>query len=58
LSGDGHASLHDLAISLATAQNVRALAATRRFVRIGHSSGWDILAGCVAGNLGREAFRV
>jgi Protein of unknown function (DUF2877) len=58
LSGDGHASLHDVAMSTATADLRRSIAAALRLVRIGHSSGWDILAGCVAGILGREAFRV
>jgi len=53
LAGEGWAPLHDLVDALTSAaplENV--LAAARRLVAIGHSSGWDILAGVVAGTLG------
>jgi len=48
---DGHtyASLHDLMYGLARAAPAAARDATRRLVRLGHSSGWDMLAGLGAG---------
>jgi len=50
LEGCGHAPLHDLARALtAGASRAVTLSAARRLVRIGHSSGWDMLAGFVAG---------
>lgn len=56
LEGHGWAPLHDLlgALSAETALE-EALAAARRLVALGHSSGWDLLAGLVAGLLGRLA---
>lgn len=50
LDGDGWAPLHDLARALATdAPMETARDAARRLTRLGHSSGWDLLAGFVAG---------
>ena len=46
---DGHsyASLHDLVQGLARETRAEARHAGRRLVRLGHSSGWDMLAGFV-----------
>ena len=53
LDGEGHAPLHELALRLASGRSRGdALDAARRLTRIGHSSGWDMLAGFLAG-LGR-----
>lgn len=53
--GAGWAPLHDLAGALATgAPRATAVDAARRLVRIGHSSGWDILAGFVGALAGRS----
>jgi len=53
LDGAGYAPLHDLATALATARPPHvALDAARRLVRIGHSSGWDMLAGFIGACLG------
>jgi len=53
LSGQAHAPLHELACALAAqAPFPCVLAAARRLTRIGHSSGWDMLAGFVGGVLG------
>ena len=49
LAGEGWAPLHALAHALALDQAAAATAAARRLVRLGHSSGWDLLAGFVAG---------
>jgi hypothetical protein len=50
LEGHGHAPLHDLARALGSGVELAgALDAARRLARIGHSSGWDMLAGFVAG---------
>jgi hypothetical protein len=50
LDGQGHAPLHELAARLAgDAPRDDVLEAARRLTRIGHSSGWDMLAGFVAG---------
>ena len=50
LDGDGPAPLHDLVGALARGAPVAAaLAAARRLVRLGHSSGWDMLAGFIGG---------
>jgi hypothetical protein len=48
---DGHsyASLHDLVQGLARETPAEARHAGRRLVRLGHSSGWDMLAGLGAG---------
>jgi len=45
LDGCGHAPLHDLALALARDDAAGALDAAARLVRIGHSSGWDMLTG-------------
>ncbi|HBH00486.1 MAG TPA: hypothetical protein DDZ42_00995 [Candidatus Rokubacteria bacterium] len=53
LDGGGPAPLHDLALALARgAPPAAALTAARRLVRLGHSSGWDMLAGFVGGSSG------
>ena len=49
LAGEGWAPLHALACALALDQAPAATAAARRLVRLGHSTGWDLLAGFVAG---------
>jgi uncharacterized protein DUF2877 len=50
LDGEGWAPLHDLASALAAdAPEETAREAARRLTRLGHSSGWDLLAGFVAG---------
>jgi len=49
VAGRGHAPLHDLARGIALGASAALLIdATRRLVRIGHSSGWDMLAGFLA----------
>jgi hypothetical protein len=45
MDGEGHAPLHDLALALTTGHGPGAFEAASRLVRIGHSSGWDILTG-------------
>jgi Protein of unknown function (DUF2877) len=45
LDGSGHAPLHDLALALTRSDESAALDAAARLVRIGHSSGWDMLTG-------------
>jgi len=45
LDGDGYAPLHELSVALARNDAASALEAAARLVRIGHSSGWDILTG-------------
>jgi uncharacterized protein DUF2877 len=47
--GRGHAPLHELAAALAAKDLARARAAAARLVRLGHTSGWDIVAGFSAG---------
>jgi hypothetical protein len=49
LAGEGWAPLHDLAAGLARGDDSIALDAAGQLVRLGHSSGWDLLAGFVAG---------
>src|SRR5207247_2370326 len=49
LAGEGWAPLHDLAAALARDDEPAALDAAGRLTRLGHSSGWDLLAGFVAG---------
>jgi hypothetical protein len=50
LAGSGPAPLHDFAQALATgAPACVADDAARRLARIGHASGWDMLAGFIAG---------
>jgi hypothetical protein len=48
-AGLGWAPLHDLAAGLDEAQPARAVEAARRLTRLGHTSGWDLLAGLGAG---------
>jgi hypothetical protein len=47
-TGCTHAPLHDLAAALVAGDAGRARAAAARVIRLGHSSGWDILAGLAA----------
>ena len=57
-AGSGHAPLHDLAGALAAGGPPgAAVEAARRLVRLGHSSGWDLLAGLLAGLGGLGAAR-
>lgn len=46
-AGESHAALHDLVAQLAAGDD--ACEAARRLTRIGHTSGWDILAGALCG---------
>jgi hypothetical protein len=48
-AGLGWAPLHDLAAALAAGDGGAAVAAARALTRLGHSSGWDLLAGLGAG---------
>ena len=50
--GESFAPLHDLAAALAREDRGAALAAARTLCAIGHSSGWDMLAGLVIGLTG------
>ena len=52
LIGEGWAPLHDLAAALARADARSALDAARRLTHLGHSSGWDLLAGFIVGARG------
>jgi hypothetical protein len=47
--GLGWAPLHDLIAALATGDDAAAEIAARSLVRLGHTSGWDLLAGVIAG---------
>jgi uncharacterized protein DUF2877 len=49
LEGQGWAPLHDLVQALACGDEAASTDAARRLTQLGHSSGWDILAGFVAG---------
>jgi hypothetical protein len=49
LAGEGWAPLHDLARALAGDDETASRDAARHLTRLGHSSGWDLLAGFVAG---------
>jgi uncharacterized protein DUF2877 len=49
LDGEGWAPLHDCVTALGRDDAGPALAAARRLVALGHSSGWDLLAGLLAG---------
>ena len=49
VAGRTFAPLHDLAAALAASDAEHALAAARTLVAIGHSSGWDMLAGFLIG---------
>jgi hypothetical protein len=48
-AGEGWAPLHDLAVALARRNAPAALVAALRLTALGHTSGWDILAGFSAG---------
>jgi hypothetical protein len=48
LDGEAWEPLHDLAVALGR-DDAATRAAAQRLVRLGHSSGWDLLAGFVAG---------
>ena len=54
--GQSFASLHRLAAALATRES--ALAAACDVAAIGHSSGWDMLAGFIIGAAGSAALRI
>jgi hypothetical protein len=56
VGGHGHAALHEMAAALGAGDTAAALGAARALVAIGHSSGWDMLAGFLAGILGAAAF--
>jgi hypothetical protein len=49
LDGHGWSPLHDLARALASDDDALAMSAAYRLTQLGHSSGWDLLAGFVAG---------
>src|SRR5688572_21392644 len=49
LAGEGWMPLHDLAQGLASEDGTATLDAASRLTRLGHSSGWDLLAGFAAG---------
>jgi Protein of unknown function (DUF2877) len=57
LGGAGHAPLHTLVAALAADTSLEsAQEAARALTRLGHSSGWDMLAGLLGGLLGPSAF--
>lgn len=49
IEGHGAAPLHELAGALADGAGAAALDAARRLTALGHTSGWDVLSGFVAG---------
>ena len=49
LDGDGWSTLHELVDALVANDTERAFNAAARLTRLGHSSGWDVLAGFLAG---------
>ena len=49
VAGEGWAPLHVLALALARDDATTALESARQLTQLGHSSGWDLLAGFVAG---------
>ena len=51
VAGESFEPLHDLADALAAGDAGAALAAARALVRVGHASGWDMLAGFLLGIL-------
>lgn len=55
VAGASFAPLHDLAGALAAGDDGAARAAARSLVALGHSSGWDMLAGVLIGARGRKA---
>jgi Protein of unknown function (DUF2877) len=52
LEGHGWSALHDLVGALACDDDARTVTAARRLTRLGHSSGWDLLTGFIAGAAG------
>ena len=52
LAGEGWAPLHELATALAQEDDGAALHAAARLTSLGHSSGWDLLAGFIIGARG------
>jgi Protein of unknown function (DUF2877) len=52
LLGEGWAPLHELAETLVHNDDSAALQAAARLTRLGHSSGWDLLAGFIIGARG------
>ena len=52
LAGEAWAPLHELAAALARADDTAALHVATRVTNLGHSSGWDLLAGFVVGARG------
>ena len=49
LDGHGWSDLHELVCALAADDVARTVNAAARLTRLGHSSGWDVLAGFIAG---------
>jgi hypothetical protein len=49
LDGAGWSTLHELVCALVVNDTARAFSAAARLTRLGHSSGWDLLAGFIAG---------
>jgi len=58
LRGEGWQPLHDLARALAGADTAAARVAARTLVGLGHSSGWDLLAGFLTGSAAGIARRL
>lgn len=56
LDGEGWAPLHDLAAALAAGDGAAGVAAARRLAGLGHSSGWDLLAGLLGALTAGAAF--
>lgn len=54
VAGESFEPLHELADALAADDENSALAAARALIRVGHASGWDMLAGCLLGILGER----
>jgi hypothetical protein len=49
IEGHGWSPLHDLVGALVSGDDSAALKTASHLIRLGHSSGWDLLAGFVAG---------
>jgi uncharacterized protein DUF2877 len=54
-AGEGWAPLHDLLVALGGARPDAVLAAARRVIALGHTSGWSLLAGMLTAILGPSA---
>ena len=52
LEGQGWSALHDLVSALGSGDDARSSTAARRLTRLGHTSGWDLLSGFIAGASG------